>query len=302
MPPTIDTETGILYAGTSTPAPTIFGQGRRGPDLYTDSILAVDAATGKLRWYYQEVPHDLWGYGAASPPMLFDTRVDGRPVRAVAEAGKSGYVYILNAASGKPLFSPVAYVKEGHSPPTKKGTFVCPGSVGGSPYSPLAFDPQTAAAYVTGVNLCQILKVTTSQQGGEKEYGGVRITPNGEKPTGTLDAVNVTTGKLLWKRAMPTPMIGGASTTASNLVFTGDQHGTLYAIDARTGKTLWSANLGLAFGSAPIVFSVGHTEYVAAAIGGSATTASNHLGPTGARLVVLKLGGAPIATATANGS
>jgi glucose dehydrogenase len=148
---------------------------------------------------------------------------------------------------------------------------------------------------VTGVNLCQILKVTLTEKTGEKEYGGVRITPKDETPTGTLDAVNVTTGKLLWQRAMPTPMIGGASTTASNLVFTGDQHGTLYAIDAKSGRTVWSANLGLAFGSAPIVYSVGHTEYVAAAIGGSATTASNHLGPTGARLVVLKLGGTPIA-------
>jgi alcohol dehydrogenase (cytochrome c) len=132
---------------------------------------------------------------------------------------------------------------------------------------------------------------------GEKEFGGTRFTPPGEKPTGTFDAINLTTGRFLWRRSMPTPMIGGAVATASNVVFTGDQHGNLYALDAKTGRTLWQANLGLAFGSAPIIYTVGHTEYLAAAIGGSATTASNHLGPTGARLVVLKLGGAPIATA-----
>ncbi|HUE25912.1 MAG TPA: PQQ-binding-like beta-propeller repeat protein, partial [Solirubrobacteraceae bacterium] len=282
--------------GTSTPAPTIFGVGRAGPDLYTDSVLALDARTGKLAWYYQEVPHDLWGYGAASPVMIFNTRSHGRTVRAVAEAGKSGYVFILNAGTGKPLFAPAAYVKEGHPPPTTKGTFVCPGSVGGSPYSPLALDPRVGAAYVAGVNLCQVLKVTRTGGTGEKAYGGTRITPHGEKPTGTFDAVNVTTGKFLWKRSMPTPMIGGAVATASNLVFTGDQHGNLYAIDASTGQTRWQANLGLAFGSAPIVYTIGRTEYIASAIGGSATTASNHLGPTGARLVVLKLGGQPITT------
>jgi alcohol dehydrogenase (cytochrome c) len=298
MPPTIDSQTGILYASTSTPAPTIYGQGRQGADLYTDSILAFKATTGKLLWYYQEVPHDLWGYGAASPPMIFDTRVHGRTVRAVAEAGKSGYVYIVNAATGRPLFSPVAYVKEGHPPPTTAGTFVCPGSVGGSPYSPLAFSPKTGAAYVAGVNLCQILKVTRTPGTGEKAYGGVRITPKNEKPTGTFDAVNLTTGKMLWTRAMPTPMIGGGTATASNLVFTGDQHGDLYAMNAATGRTIWSTNVGLAFGSAPIVYTVGGTEYVAAAVGGSATTASNHLGPTGARIVVLKLGGTPVPAGT----
>jgi glucose dehydrogenase len=229
--------------------------------------------------------------------MIFDTRVHGKTVRAVAEAGKSGYVYIVNAATGKLLFDPVAYVKEGHPPPTSKGTFVCPGSVGGSPYSPLSFSPRAGAAYVTGVNLCQILKVTRKPGTGEKAYGGVRITPKTEKPTGTFDAVNVTTGRMLWTRAMPTPMIGGATATASGLVFTGDQHGNLYAVDAATGKTIWTGNVGLAFGSAPIVYSIGQTEYIAAAIGGSATTASNELGPTGARIVVLKLGGTPIAGA-----
>jgi alcohol dehydrogenase (cytochrome c) len=101
---------------------------------------------------------------------------------------------------------------------------------------------------------------------------------------------------------MPTPMIGGGTATASNLVFTGDQHGNLYAIDASTGKTRWQANLGLAFGSAPIIYTVGRTEYIAAAIGGSATTASNHLGRTGARLVLLKLDGAPVATECALGN
>ena len=294
MPPTVDTRTGLIYAGTSTPAPAIYGVGRKGADLYTDSILALNAHTGKLAWYYQEVPHDLWNYGAASPSMVVNPKVNGAAVGAIAEAGKDGHVYVLNASTGKPLFAPLAYVKIHHPPPTTQGTYVCPGSVGGSPYSPMALEPGTNTAFVSGANICQILKVEPMFQGGEKLFGGVRFTPPNEKLTGTFDAIDLNSGTFLWKRAMPTPMIGGAVATGGGLVFTGDQHGNLYGIDVRTGKTVWKANLGLAFGTAPIVYSIDGTEYLAAAIGGSATSAASHLGPIGAKLVVLKLGGSPI--------
>lgn len=294
MPPTIDTQTGTLYVGTGNPAPTIVGTSRPGPDLYTDSILALNAHTGKLVWYHQEVAHDLWDYDAESPPMVFDTKVKGKTVRAVAEAGKSGYFFILNAATGKDLFPRVAFVKENHTPPTTHGTVECPGAVGGSQYAPLAFDPQTAGAFISGIELCQILTVTSHPNSGEKEFGGDRVNASKEAPSGTFTAVNVTTGKVEWSKHMPTPMIGGATATGSNLVLTGDQHGNLYAIDARNGKTIWQGNLGLAFGSAPIVYSVNGQEYILAAIGGSALTASEHLGKIGAEVVALKLGGTPL--------
>jgi PQQ-dependent dehydrogenase (methanol/ethanol family) len=295
MPPTIDTSTGIVYVGTGNPAPAIVGTKRPGPDLYTDSILALRASTGHLVWYHQEVAHDLWDYDAESPPVLFTTKIKGRSVRAVAEAGKSGYLFILNAATGADLFPRVAFVKEDHTPPTTKGTLECPGAVGGSQYAPLAFDPEAGDVYVSGVNLCQILTVSTKVYGGEKEFGGDRTTPSKEKPSGTFTAVNVTTGKIAWAHAMSTPMVGGATASAGNLVFTGDQHGNLYAFEAKTGKTLWSGNLGLAFGSAPVIYTVDGQEYVLAALGGSALTASEKLGPIGAELVALKLGGAPVA-------
>jgi alcohol dehydrogenase (cytochrome c) len=291
MAPTIDTSSGILYVGTANPAPAIVGTKRPGPDLYTDSILALQASTGHLVWYHQEVAHDLWDYDAESPPVLFDTKVKGRTVRAVAEAGKSGYLFILNAATGADLFPRVAFVKEGHTPPTAKGTLECPGAVGGSQYAPLAFDPEAGAVYVSGINLCQILTVTTKVVGGEKRFGGDRTTPSKEKPSGTFTAVNVTTGKIMWAHDMPTPMIGGATATAGGIVFTGDQHGTLYAFEAKTGKTLWTASLGLAFGSAPVIYTIDGQEYLLAALGGAALTASEKLGPIGAEIVALKIGG-----------
>lgn len=294
MPPTVNVRNGLVYAGTSTPAPAIYGDGRKGADLYTDSVLALHARTGKLAWYHQEIPHDLWNYGADSPSMIFDTKTQHGSVQAVSEAGKDGRVYTMNAATGKLLYPPVPYVKIHHPAPTRKGTLVCPGSVGGSPYSPMALDPSTNTAFVSGVNLCQVLKVQPTFKGGEKSFGGTRFTPPNEKPTGTFYAIDLNTGRYVWRREMPTPMIGGAVATGGGLVFTGDQHGTLYAIDEDTGKTVWHGNLHLAFGSAPIVYNVGGTEYLAAAVGGSATTAASKLGKIGARIVVLKIGGKPL--------
>ncbi len=297
MPPTIDTSTGIVYVGTGNPAPAIVGTKRPGPDLYTDSILALRASTGQLVWYHQEVAHDLWDYDAESPPVLFTTKVKGRSVRAVAEAGKSGYLFILNAATGADLFPRVAFVKEDHTTPTTKGTLECPGAVGGSQYAPLAFDPEAGDVYVSGINNCQILTVN-NQHYGEKDFGGDRTTPSKEKPSGTFTAVNVTTGKVAWAHAMSTPMIGGATATSGNIVFTGDQHGNLYAFEAKTGKQLLKADLGLAFGSAPVIYTIDGQEYVLAALGGSALTASEKLGPIGAELVALKLGGSPVSAAS----
>lgn len=292
MPPTIDPSTGLLYVGTGTPSPVLLGTGRAGPDLYSDSILALQARTGKLVWYYQETPHDQWSYGAASPVTLFDANVGGKKVRAVGEAGKDGHFYILNAATGKLLFPPVAYVTVHHPPPTTKGVVSCPGTVGGSPYSPIAYSPLTHAAYISGIDACFILKLTEKVTGGEQDFAGTR-TPV-KKKSGTFSAVDVNTGKFLWKLKLATPLVGGAAVTASHIVFTSGQNGIFYAFDDRTGKQLWTANVGLATGSAPILYSIKGTEYVAIVLGGSAVTGAQQLGKLGAAVLVMKLGGSPI--------
>jgi alcohol dehydrogenase (cytochrome c) len=292
MPPTIDPRTGTVYVGTGNPAPVIVGAKRPGKNLYTDSILALDADTGKLKWYHQEEAHDLWDYDAESPVTLFTVEIEGRKRRGVAEAGKNGLLFLLDAKTGKNLFPSVPFVKRDHSPPTRKGTLECPGAVGGSQYSPLAYSPETQAVYVSGVNICMVLKVdleTTSN--GEKEFGGDRIVPEDTKKTGTFTAVSTVTGKVIWKHEMPTPMDGGATATAGGLVFSGDQKGILYAFDAKDGDVHWQGNLKLAFGTAPVVYSIDGTQYVLVTIGGAALTASEELGEIGARVVALKLGG-----------
>jgi alcohol dehydrogenase (cytochrome c) len=294
MPPTIDPETGTIYAGTGNPAPVIVGAKRPGRNLYTDSIIALDADTGKLRWYHQEETHDLWDYDAASPVVLFDVEIEGVKKRALAEAGKNGLLFILDAKTGEKLFPPVPFVKRDHKPPTRKGTLECPGPVGGSQYSPLAYSPETQAVYISGINLCMILRVTWEHVNGEKRFGGDRVVPKDTHPTGTFTAVTVDDGKVLWKRAMPTPMHGGATASAGGIVFTGDQRGILYAFDAESGDVLWQGDLKLAFAAAPVIYTIDGQEYVLATVGGAALTASEELGRVGARVIALKLGGKPL--------
>jgi alcohol dehydrogenase (cytochrome c) len=291
MPPTIDTATNTVYVGTGNPAPVLVGAKRPGKNLYTDSILALDASTGKLKWYHQEQAHDLWDYDAESPVLLFNAEIEGEDVRGVAEAGKNGLLFLLNAETGEDLFPPVGFVKRHHTPPTTKGTLECPGAVGGSQYSPLAYSPETQAVYVSGINLCMYLKVTYESHNGEKEFAGDRVVPKDTEKTGTFTAVGVDTGEVLWKHDMPTPMDGGATATAGGLVFTGDQQGVLYAFDAANGDDLWQADLKLAFGTAPVIYSIEGTQYVLATVGGAALTASEELGEIGAKVIAFKLGG-----------
>ncbi len=292
MPPTVDPSTNTVYVGTGNPAPVLVGDKRPGKNLYTDSILALDADTGKLKWYHQEQAHDLWDYDAESPVVLFNVEINGEKKRGLAEAGKNGLLFLLDAETGEDLFPPVGFVKRDHTPPTTKPTLECPGPVGGSQYSPLAYSPETQAVYVSGINLCMYLKVEyETTKNGEKAFAGDRVVPKDTKKTGTFTAVGVNTGKVIWKHNMPTPMDGGATAGAGGLVLTGDQQGILYAFDAANGDDLWQADLKLAFGTAPVIYSIDGTEYVLATVGGAALTASEELGEIGARVIAFKLGG-----------
>jgi alcohol dehydrogenase (cytochrome c) len=297
MAPTVDTQTGRILVGTSNPSPAIVGTDRPGANLYTSSIIALNADTGKLDWHHQEVAHDLWDYDAASPVVLLDTVIDGKKRRIAAEAGKSGYLFMLDAETGKDVFPRLAFVKQNHTPPTTKGTLECPGPLGGSQYDPIAYSPRVNATYVSGIDFCFILKVSKEKLPGESNFGGTRSIPSDSKPSGSFSAVDMSTGKFLWRRKMSTPMGAGATVTASDIVFTVDQHGLIYGFDARTGKQLWKANLGLAGAAAPVVYTIKGKDYLAVAIGGSGLTSSNQFGPIGSRIVVLTLDGKKIVPA-----
>jgi alcohol dehydrogenase (cytochrome c) len=290
--PTVEAGTGVLYVATGNPRPATVGAKTRGKDLYTGSLLALDAGNGELLWYHQEQAHDLFDYDAASPALLFRAEIEGRRRRGIAMASKSGLLFLLDARTGKTLFDSVPLVKRDHSPPTREGTEECPGAMNDSWYAPSAYSPETQSVYVTSARLCTLVKVERTASG-KRTY---RVLPGGGTRAGTLTGVSTISGEVIWKRVTPTPMTGGATATAGDLVFAGDQSGILYAFDAENGQVKWQGDLKLPIGTAPVVYSIDGTEYVLCTIGGAALAPSEELGETGAKIVALKLGGEELAT------
>ncbi|MDO8210590.1 PQQ-binding-like beta-propeller repeat protein [Conexibacter sp. CPCC 206217] len=291
MAPTIDTESNRVIVGTSNPSPAIVGTRRPGKNLYTSSILALDATTGRYAWHYQVVAHDLWDYDAASPVVLLDTEIDGQRRRVAAEAGKSGWLVMLDAETGATIHPRLSFVRQERSVPTTTPKLMCPGPLGGSQYDPMAYSPRVDATYVSGIDFCFLLAVSDERLPGESRFGGTRSIPSDLRPSGSFSGVDMKTGRFLWRRRMPTPMGAGALATGSDLVFTVDQRGVIYAFDAHTGATRWKANLGLAGAAAPVLYTVDGKDYIGVAIGGSGLTSSNDFGPIGSRFVVLALDG-----------
>jgi glucose dehydrogenase len=267
--PALDTQRGLLIFGTGNPNPDLDGSTRAGINLYTDSIVALDAHSGKMRWYYQEVKHDLWDYDATSNVVLFDVHAGGRTIPAAGQAGKTGWFYIVNRATGAPIRRSQPFVLQ------NKDMFgvhhVLPGANGGSEWSPPAYSPQTGYVYMLGIN--QLMDFTasgTSDQPGMMHTGSVFT--NTQKPkvqTGTFTAIDVNTGRIAWQHTTPNPMVGGALTTAGGLVFTGEASGAFDAFDAKTGAQLWSYAFVGGVNAPAISYAVNGTQYVAVAAGGS---------------------------------
>ncbi|HEX6526898.1 MAG TPA: PQQ-binding-like beta-propeller repeat protein [Streptosporangiaceae bacterium] len=292
MPPVIDQSAGILYAATGNPSPD-YDSTRTGAAPDTDGILALRARTGEPVWFTSLVSRDVSDHDAASPVVLL------RDLRAVGEAGKSGLFYLLDATTGRPLFPPVRFVATGSAAlpargatPGSAAVVTCPGELGGSNYSPLAYDPGMHAVYASGIDYCGVYHpgdpaAQASHQAGAPDLGG-SVQPAQASATGTFTAIDVTTGRVRWQRAMPAPMLGGA-TVAGGLVFAGAVSGICYAFDAATGQIRWQLDLGAGFGSAPVVYALGGREYLAVVSGGAAIAAINQLGPVGGRLYVFTL-------------
>jgi outer membrane protein assembly factor BamB len=232
-------EHGYMYIGTGNPAPFPgtsqfpWGSSRPGPDLYTDSIVKLNATTGKLQWYYQLTPHDLYDHDLQDPPIL--ANVGGRQV--VLAAGKAGIVIALDAETGKLLWQRPVGTHNGHDndglyamkheySKLSLGETVYPGLLGGV-IAPMATNGSTV--FVPVVNH----PVSFTSQTEPQESG---------PSTGELVALDVATGKVRWARKLPSSAFG-AVTAVNDLVFTTDFEGTLYALDAATGDTAWESKL-----------------------------------------------------------
>jgi len=271
--PAIDPARGLVFVAIGNPNPDLNGRVRGGDNLYSDSIVALNAKTGALVWYYQEVPHDVWDYDATSNVILFDAMDNGKMVPAAGEAGKTAWFYILNRETGKLIrkSEPFDQQKNMFAQPTVAGVVSLPGANGGAEWSPPAFSPLTHLVYVLGMNQLMTFKTetTTANIPGLIRLGSTFTNVPGGLQDGTLTAIDVNTGKIAWNDTLPQPMIGGALATAGNLVFTGEGNGWFDAFDATSGKLLWRFNLGAGVNAPPVAYQVNGHEYIAVAAGGN---------------------------------
>lgn len=268
MTPAYDKESNTLFVAVGNPSPDLDGGIRPGDNLYTDCVVAIDAATGKTKWYYQTVPHDVWDLDAVSPPVV--TTVEGRKV--VVHSGKTGWVYVLDAKTGKLVRKSDATVPQENifALPTPEGTRMLPGANGGSEWSPISIDPALSYAFVASLHQPMHYKTHyASWEKGRLWLGSAFVAIPGEEQYGLLSAVNLRTGKIAWQNKVPQPMMGGTLSTAGGLTFTGEGNGNFNAYDSKTGKLLWQFNAGAGCNSAPMSFEFEGEQMIAVACGGN---------------------------------
>ncbi len=272
--PAIDSKLGLVIFSTGNPNPDLDGTARGGDNLYSDSIVALDVHTGQLKWYYQEVKHDVWDYDAVSNVVLFDVHQNGETIPAAAEAGKVGWVFIVDRRTGKLIRKSDPYVmmsKNMFTTPTAAGVDMLPGANGGAEWSPPAYSPQTHYLYILAMD--QLMHFTTKPA--PSGPGLIRLgsaftnVAPGAIQDGPFVALDVETGKIAWQYKAPQPLIGGALATAGNLVFMGEGNGWFDAFNATTGERVWRYNLGAGVNAPPITYQVNGEQYIAVAAGGN---------------------------------
>ena len=274
MTPAVDRKTKTVFFVAGNPSPDLYGAERPGDNLYTDSMVAVDLNTGKYKWHYQYIAHDVWDLDAVSPPILVQAAdKGGKMVDAVIHGGKTGHVYVHERATGKLIRFSEAMIPQENMwvLPTPQGARMLPGANGGVEWSPMAFNPGTRLAYALNLHQPMTYHVEAANYpGGSKLWlGGAFKTIPTEKQWGRLSAVNVDTGKVAWKYDTEQPLIGGALATAGGLVFFGEGNGLFKALDAKNGQLLWQYQAGAGVNAPPVSYSVNGKQYIAVAAGGN---------------------------------
>ncbi len=270
--PAVDASTNTLYFGTGNPSPQMNDISRPGDNLYTVSLIALDTETGKLKWHYQQVPHDLWGYDLASPPVLFDYVFNGKKVPAVGQASKTGWFFIHDRITGKLLKKTEAFVPQHNlfQKATFEGTVVYPGILGGANWSPVSVDQAHQRVFVAAIHAP--IKYTLHENPGKDGKPPIRYAasePTNDPRWGLLSAIDLASGKVLWQVKTAQPLIGGVLATAGNLVFTGEGNGQFNAYNSDTGALVWQGKSDFGVNAPPITYTVDGVQYIAVASGGS---------------------------------
>jgi alcohol dehydrogenase (cytochrome c) len=281
---TYDPATNITYWTTGNPSPSNRGEGRAGDNLYSDSLLALDADTGKLKWYFQFTQHDEHDYDATQVPVMID---DGDR-KLIAQANRNGFFYVLDRNNGK-LLSATSYAKVSWSTskddmgrpvldkkgsPTPEGNRVCPGALGATNWMSPTYDPQTKLFYVTAREQCDIFATAPQPFEAGHAYYGSAYFPNDEAEPfwGALRALDPATGQIKWEWKHTSPTWAGVLSTAGGLILTGDAEGNFIALEAATGKVLWHFQCGASVFASPMTYAIDGKQYVAIAAGSTLFT------------------------------
>jgi len=301
-PVTVDPSSNTLYFGTGSATPLYFPQIRPGSNPRADSLIAVNLATGRMKWWQQQLAHNEWSYDTAQPPLVYTAKVGGHTQRVVSVATMEGVWFAYNAATGRPIYQRVKVIDRTEHPSLKPGkpVTVFPSSLGGLNYSPASFDASTnyifnAAAETAAIDVQT--KLTPTQKKQKFTLGDVFLglqngnfgqTLPGWHDHGSISAIDVNSGKRIWKFTTPEPERGGVTTTDSGVGFAGGGDGVLRAFDLKTGKVLWTFQTGHQIASGASVYSIDGKEYVAITVGGTPTSSG---GGTASELQVFGLGG-----------
>jgi len=291
--PAIDPALGLLYLPTGNPG-IPFDLVRPGDNLYSNSIVALETKTGKLKWYMQTVPHGT-DYDLISQTMLFDTTVNGQTVPAVGDGGKDGFYYAVDRATGKFLYAspPLVPATNTYRYPTKEGMLHQPGEPGGVSVSPHSYDASTGIAYIAEIHrptTYTAVDIPAYQGRPPLSYATLATVPP-DQAYGLLTAIDLKNGgKIVWQTKTKEALVGGVLATAGGIVFAGEANGHFNAYDAKTGAILWSFQTGGNVGASAVSYTANGKQYVAVASGAAAPADGAPIPPAS-----LRAGGAMIA-------
>jgi alcohol dehydrogenase (cytochrome c) len=284
MTGTYDADLDTVYWPVGNPGPDMIGDDRGGDNLYSDSVVALDPKTGKLKWHFQFTPHDVWDYDAMQPSVLVDAMFRGQPRKLLVHANRNGFFYVLDRTSGKFLFG-TQYVKtvtwasgltaEGrpivvqNMEPTREGKRVCPSLDGASNWYAASYNPTTNLYYVQTNDKCGIFTRTDQQWEAGKGFMGGSFRPAPEPAQRVLRALDIQTGKPAWelRQTGDVNSWGGVLSTAGGVVIFGEDSGALMAADASNGQVLWSFQTNQLWKASPMTYMFDNKQFVAVAAG-----------------------------------
>jgi len=282
LPGTYDPELNLLYWGTGNPNPVFAGQGRKGTNLWTCSIVALNPDTGKLVWYFQASPHDTHDWDNVETPVLFDAEVAGKSRKLLAQAARNGFFFVLDRTNGKSILTAPFVgtnwakgidakgqpIPDPEKEPKVDGSLIDIPGGGGTNWMPPSLDPTTGLFYVNATRGYSLGYLTDTDERPEG-YGG---SGRGLWSEQVLEAIDTNTGKARWIHTYQSSGNGGLGgpgvlSTAGKVVFTGDYSGNLIGFDSANGKMLWHFQMGQSLGNGPMTYELDGTQYLIAGAG-----------------------------------